>query len=501
MRPRHGQIGDGVWGKSVLKTAPRFYGALFVFGALAALAMAPLYFFMGILVGLSALFLLLRANRDRSAFWAGWWWAFGYFTFGLYWISFAMLVEPYTFAWMVPLAALALPAILSFYVAIALWCGARLSANYKAPLARSFFAFTLLLFLSEVARGHLLTGFPWNLFAYSFGFSDALMQGAALFGAYGLSFVAILFASSFALLLEKEARIFGAITLLTVCIFIYGALRLEDAGALQTQDLRIRIVQANIKQNLKWESAELRHNFEAHIQGSALPYEEKPDLIVWPETAVPYPLDDAVAARDSIAAVLPKGSFLLTGAPRISRDDAGEVTGLYNSLVAINDKGDIVAHYDKSHLVPFGEYVPLSNILPLKKIAAGMMDYSSGAGAETLAINSTIPAFSPLICYEVIFPGNIVNEENRPSWILNITNDGWYGKTAGPYQHLAAARMRAIEEGLPLIRAANTGISAVIDPYGRIVKQLPLGGLGILDSPLPMDIKKPPLYVSLLRLF
>jgi apolipoprotein N-acyltransferase len=207
--------------------------------------------------------------------------------------------------------------------------------------------------------------------------------------------------------------------------------------------------------------------------------------VLWPEAAVPFLIGRAAPARQAIAAVAPQGGYVLTGALR-ANPPPDPVVRLWNSIEAVNGRGQILAHYDKAHLVPFGEYVPtlFRELLPIKKITAGMIDLSAGPGPQTIALPG-LPAFAPIICYEAIFPGAVVDEERRPQWILNVTNDAWYGRTSGPYQHFAIARTRAVEEGLPLVRVANNGISGVIDPEGRVVARLDLDDIGYADLVLP----------------
>jgi len=205
--------------------------------------------------------------------------------------------------------------------------------------------------------------------------------------------------------------------------------------------------------------------------------------VIWPETAVPYYLSDSSELRVALSKLVPPDGLLISGALRRSVDSTNRPQ-LWNSLHALAPDASLVATYDKHHLVPFGEYVPLRNVLGLSKLVHGDVDYSSGPGPRTLLLPG-LPPMSPLICYEGIFPGDVIDSANRPEWLLNVTNDGWFGNTAGPYQHFQAARLRAIEEGLPLVRAANTGISAVVDAHGRIVGKLALGTEGVLDAALP----------------
>ena len=195
----------------------------------------------------------------------------------------------------------------------------------------------------------------------------------------------------------------------------------------------------------------------------------------------------------TIAAVAPRDGYVITGALR-ANPPPDPPTRIWNSIEAIDGAGAIRAHYDKAHLVPFGEYVPMGDVLPVKKITPGSIDLSAGPGPQTIAL-SGLPAFSPIICYEAIFPGAVVDDKARPAWILNVTNDAWYGRSSGPYQHFAIARTRAIEEGLPLVRVANNGISGVIDPAGRVVARTGLDSVGHADVALPPPAA-PTLYAA-----
>ena len=273
-----------------------------------------------------------------------------------------------------------------------------------------------------------------------------------------------------------------------------GAWRLSNAGSDTVEGVRLRIVQPNVRQADKWRRDLRDGHLLKTIDLSRAPGFEAATHIIWPETAIPFFIAEDHERRVILRAAIPPGGVLLAGAPRLSRN--GGETQIWNSLHAFAPTGGIVATYDKFHLVPFGEYMPLKSILPLEKITAGSSDFSRGPGLATLHLPG-LPPVSPLICYEGIFPGAVARRDDRPEWLLNVTNDAWFGISAGPHQHFAAIRFRAIEEGLPLVRAANNGISGVVDPYGRLVDFLPLGATGVIDADLPSALAKPPIYARM----
>jgi apolipoprotein N-acyltransferase len=285
---------------------------------------------------------------------------------------------------------------------------------------------------------------------------------------------------------------------LPVAVWAGGAVRLggaptyrPDATTAMVPGVRLRIVQANIPQRQKWQPELRIGHLRRHIALSRQPSEQPPTHVIWPETAVPFFLANDESIRAAAAVAAPRDGVLITGAPRRSggRDNAN----FWNAAHAISDDGRIVASYDKAHLVPFGEYVPLRGILPIDKLVPGQGDFSAGSGRQTITVPG-LPPVSPLICYEAIFPGAVARRDERPGWLLNLTNDAWFGTFAGPQQHFAIAATRAVEEGLPMVRAANTGISAVIDPYGRPVAMLGLGVEGVIDSGLPRALAAPTPY-------
>ena len=275
-------------------------------------------------------------------------------------------------------------------------------------------------------------------------------------------------------------------------IWLGGTIRLLVQNPVPVAGVELLIVQPNIPQELKWRGDTRKAALEKHMRMTLASKTDAISHVVWPETAVPYNLSQDSVLADWLSVAAPKNGLLITGAIR-SRDRAGSFQ-LWNSLHAVDSDGMLRLTYDKHHLVPFGEYMPLRGIMSFAKLTHGDMDFSSGPGNQTLEVPG-LPPVSPLICYEAIFPGRVISSEARPGWILNITNDGWFGNTAGPYQHLQAARLRAVEEGLPLVRAANTGISAVVDPLGRYVGRLSLGVEGVLHAPLPSAIGRTPYAV------
>ncbi|MBF0252047.1 MAG: apolipoprotein N-acyltransferase, partial [Alphaproteobacteria bacterium] len=280
-----------------------------------------------------------------------------------------------------------------------------------------------------------------------------------------------------------------------------GAARLSGADAAVVDGVRLRLVQPAIPQAQKW----VRDLRESHMLdqidlGLAPPGagDPAPTHVIWAETAAPFFIGDDSTWLRRVGAGTPAGGVTILGAPRLVTppDAPGAPYEIANALLAIDPNGAVLDHFDKFHLVPFGEYVPLADWLPLDKITPGTVPFTPGPGPRALDLPG-LPPVSPLICYEIIFPHAVVDAERRAQWILNLTNDGWYGKTAGPHQHFTAARLRAVEEGLPVARAAFTGISGMIDPYGRVTAQLGLGEKGFVDADLPRPAPNPGLYARL----
>ena len=467
-------------------------GLSFLLGAVGTLALPPADFLPILYLTFPLLVWMIGgAGNRRGAFWIGWWFGFGWFASSLYWIGNALLVYGERHAWLIPFAVLGLPAFLAIYTGL---------AGVIASIGRNHLERALWLAVGWAAfewlRGHLFTGFPWNLIGYSWSGSAALLQSAAFVGVYGVSFAAVLSASLLAALSlgDRKTRVgaASAAALILVLPWLVGAVRLSGAptlGAADETKVGMRIVQAAIPQQDKWRRDRRDPNFRLNLR---LSIENRPEWVkdvIWPENSATFFVDEEPAYRAAMARVTPLGGLLITGAPRRE----GPPLRIWNSVFAVDVHGDVVGHYDKSHLVPFGEYTPFRGYLPLEKVAQGAVDYSAGHGPVTLRLDG-LPPVSPLVCYEAIFPGAVVDRSDRPDWLLNLTNDAWYGVTAGPHQHLAITRVRAVEEGLPLVRAATTGISAVFDPYGREIGRIGLTRQGVLDFHLPRPIANPTPY-------
>lgn len=454
-------------------------------GMVCALGLPPLNLFAVLWFSLPLLLLLLSgASRPRQAFILGWLFGFGYFVIGLYWIAAALFVDIKQFFWLLPFTLAGLPAVLALYYGLATWWWHRCRLRGIVGVLH----LALLFGLAEYARGHLFTGFPWNLFGYVWADILPMAQSASLFGSYGLTLVTLIAACLPTTLIETpNRRALLANILALVCLAglaIWGSLRLAEQPTNYTMNNHVRLVQPNIAQQMKWDPKERERNFQTLLSLSGTPSNLPLTHIIWPETALTGFAAEDASRRAVLAAALPPDVLLLTGTVRRQPDSGGNRWDFFNSLVVLAPNGELVATYDKFHLVPFGEYVPLRGFAPVASLTSGMGAFTAGPGPQSLTVPG-LPALSALICYEVIFPGAVVAPEHRPHLLLNITNDGWYGNTAGPYQHLASARMRAIEEGLPLLRVANTGISAVVDAQGRVLQSLPLGSQGVLDTAVP----------------
>jgi apolipoprotein N-acyltransferase len=455
-------------------------------GAAAALALPPLYLFPLLILGLTGLVLMIEGERGPlSSLWTGWWWGFGHFLVAFYWVAEALLVDAARFGWMVPPIIGGLAAYMALFIALA----ALATRLLRLRGAAKVIAFAALWTAAEWLRGHLLSGFPWGLAGYALAFSDALDQYAALGGIWGLSLITVAVAAMPAVFFDGPRRAglwaCGGAVLVALLLFIGGTVRLAGGQAGVVPGVLLRIVQPAISQTLKWQPGMGEQNVALQRKITTdVPGWDKIRAAIWPETAVPFLVERDPRLRQWLGQGVPPGALLLTGALR-GEPVEGQVQRLFNSAEAIDHDGNLLASYDKFHLVPLGEYVPLRAVFPfLNKITPGDVDFTEGPGPRTLTLPGLPPA-GPLICYEVIFPGHVVDPDNRPQWLLNVTNDGWFGTSTGPYQHFVSARLRAVEEGLPLVRAANTGISGLIDPYGRVLEEIPLGQAGVRDVPLP----------------
>ncbi len=481
----------------------------FVAGAFSVLALPPIdlwpvmFFTFPVLV-----WLIDGAGSGRwggilAAASTGWWFGFGYFLAGLYWVGYAFLVDAETFGWLLPVAVAGLPAGLALFTALGCALARAMWTRGPVRILALAVAFTLV----EWLRGHVLTGFPWNTYGYALTGPLVLAQAASLFGIWGLTFLAVgIFASPATLAddsMDTRRRWLplAASVLVLVALGIFGAVRLAGNPTTFVTGVHLRLMQPNTPQDDKFNYSAKQKVMDHYVtlsERSTGPQSTgMSDVthLIWPEAAFPFFLTHEPDAMAQIADLLPEGAVLITGAVRPA-DDRPRTEQAYNSVYVIDHDGSILTLHDKVHLVPFGEYLPLQDLLEhiglqqLTKVAGG---YLSGDRHRSYNVPRA-PRMLPLVCYEVIFPGQAVPRDDRPGWVLNLTNDGWFGISSGPYQHFRQARVRMIEEGLPLVRAANTGISAVVDPLGRVIRSLPLGAEGVLDSALPQPVE-PTVYV------
>lgn len=483
----------------------------FVAGALGALALPPFDFAPAMAIPLTTAVWLIDGAAAAGGRWprlgpllsaagAGWWLGFGYFVAGLWWLGSAMLVEADEFAWAIPLAVLGLPALLAFFPAL----GFALSRLLWSPGPARVFALAAGLGASEWLRGHMFTGFPWNDIGMALAQAGPLGEGAALIGLHGLDLVAIVVFAAPATLIDRRPgtranAATGAAAALLAVLLLFGVARLATNPTDYVPGVKLRLMQPNLAQDAKF-----RPENGADILRRYLALSDRatsPDItgvadvthLIWPESAFPYVVTREPQALADITRAL-QGKVLITGAARLEGDGAGRRGRLYNAI-QVFENGHVLDFYDKAHLVPFGEYLPLEDWLRpfgVTQLVPGIWD--RGEGSRRLTAPG-LPLMSPLVCYEAIFPGDVAPTSargERPKLLLNLTNDGWFGRTPGPWQHFAQARLRAIEEGLPLIRVANTGISAIVDPYGRVLDSLPLGEEGVIDGRLPQAAPETP---------
>ncbi len=488
----------------------------FLAGAAGAAALPPLDVFPALFITMvTSIWLIdgcvhgaksngLRSLSLRHSAWAaaldGWFLGFGYFVAGLWWLGSAFLVEADKFAWAIPFAVAGLPAVLACFTGF----GFALARVVWSDGPGRIFALAFGLGATEWLRGYVATGFPWNSFGMALGGNVVLAQPAAYVGLYGLTILAVVIFAAPACFWDIGRNgkrnwgmgLFGLALLGLVAGG--GALRLSFATDDVVPGVKLRIMQPNLPQDAKFRADNkeeiLQHYLSLSDRATSPQTTGVADVthLIWPESAFPFILSRDAATLSRIGAFLGQSTLLVTGAARVEEHRAGRLIGemdisYFNSVQVLKPGGEIIATYDKAHLVPFGEYVPFNEVLEnfgvrhLVHIPGGFE-----AASTRRALNVPgLPPVSALVCYEAIFPGEAVPAGERPGLLLNLTNDGWFGATSGPYQHFAQARLRAIEEGLPLVRAANTGISAVVDSYGRVWRSLPLNVEDVLDAALP----------------
>lgn len=467
----------------------------FALGAISVAALPPYYIFPAAILAFSGLFYLLtKSNGLKHSFALGYWFGVAHFGMGFSWIANALLVDIVTFGWLYPITIIAAGMFFGLFSGLATF----LICKFPT-LTGKYLSFVALWGVSEWLRSFILTGFPWNLLGTILTFSPKMYQSASLIGTYGLSLLTILFCTAPVLIFSSQKihkiLAIAVIILLPTANYIYGTHRLNrHQETFKPNGIKIRLVQPSIPQELKWDRDILEQNFAQHIELSRQNGLNDIDLVIWGETASPFAPDMDNRHRQQLLTAVPEHGYLITGAVRVQISPYGHVIP-FNSMLAFNKQGDIVSHYDKSHLVPFGEYIPLREYLPswIKPITNTITNFQAGSGPRSISINN-IPAFTPLICYEIIFPSQVTDKQDRPEWLINLTNDGWYGDSSGPHQHLVSTVMRAVEEGLTTVRVANNGISAIITPLGEITAQMPLNYVGILDATLPQKLSVPTIY-------
>jgi apolipoprotein N-acyltransferase len=486
-------------------------------GALSVLAFAPFFLSPVLFLTLPVfVWLLDSAGSPRTAAASGWWFGFGYFVFGLFWIGEAFLVEADKFAWLLPFAVTILPAGLALFWGAAAGASRQLwSSGFERVLVLA-----VALSCAEWLRGNILTGLPWNILGYALTSPLVLMQSAGLFGIYGLTLLAVpIFAGPLVYLAGREDSAAVAIFPKAVAIAVVPLLAMSIYGVWQLSSpqnfvdgVKIRIVQPNVAQNEKWLPQYQRRIFDDHLllsQTNALGARD--DLadtthVIWPEAAMPFLPLETPQALAAIADVLPPKVTLISGALRrvtttngASQSDA-RTAEAFNSILAFNDTGQLTATYDKIHLVPFGEYLPFErflNAIGLGGLSFGRGAFTPGADPRRPMTIAGLPPALGLVCYEAIFPGDAAPpaDGTHAGIILNVTNDGWFGNSTGPRQHFHQTRVRAVEQGLPILRAANNGISGIIDGRGRVLGSIGMNERGIVDGRLP-EAASAPLYAN-----
>jgi apolipoprotein N-acyltransferase len=461
----------------------------FFLGCLTSLAMPPLGLaFVYLVTFPTFIWLSEGGRRTRDPFLIGFIFGMGFFLSTLYWICLAIFFDFARWWWLLPLPTLLLPVTLSLSPGIATLLAKHLSI--KSPSSYSVLLIACLS-LGDYLRGMLFTGFPWAVPGYTWMETLPVAQSLSWAGIYGLSLLTLCWAAIPAFLAEGRKTLALASTLSFLLCLSWGAYRLYSHDTEFHEKTVLRLVQTNIPQGEKWDRSMRDRNFLKYVSLSQEPAKTSAPIthLIWPETALTFDWEQSPLARRYLADMIKDGQLLLSGQLRIEGTGPEDVV-VRNSLVVVDHTATLLGRFDKTHLLPFGEYTPFKGWIAWSGVGssvAGVKDFTPGTGPYTVRIGD-YPAFSPLICYEVAFPGEVTDPHHRPDWLLNVGNDAWFGRSIGPYQHLTTAQARAVEQGLPMVRANGTGISAVIDSYGRILATTDLGVAANLDIHLPKPL-------------
>lgn len=471
---------DKMTGMKKLKSFLISRWTLFGYGLLSYFAFAPYFFFPILWLGLAVLAAKNNNATHKQSFLNAFLFGAGLGITGMNWLAYTMTLEGSDYTWLVPFIWIGFGLFFGLYYGLTAFL-----ASFNRPRYPRWLAFAGWFGLIEWVRGWAFSGFPWNVVGNTWNGILPMLQSVSIIGIYGLGIITVLiFTTPF---FGRKLKP----TLLALCalaiLYTFGAWRLYNNPKETVWGIRLRIVQPNIPCTLKWNPKHARENLSKLIRLSK-ENNNKITHIIWPESAFSFLINTDDQNRLQLMPSMRQGSVLITGAMRAVTRKPITVA---NSLVVLDDLTNIRAFYDKAHLVPFGEYTPLRGILPLEKFVPFESDIIAGPGPRTIPVNKALPA-APMVCYEAIFSGEVVDKSKRPAWLINVTNDGWYGMSAGPYHHFAMAQTRAVEEGLPLVRSANTGISAVVDGYGQIWSKLDLGEEGVLDANLPRALPPTP---------
>ena len=462
--------------KSKIRISPFFWHALA--GAFASLSLPPLFLFPAIFALSIPLLGYVKAQSWREATMIFLSAGIGWFLASTYWVSNSLIVKSSSNWFLMPLMAVALALILASFWSVAAACSWFFG---RCPLARLLW-FLAFFSLSEWGRGFIATGFPWNLTGSLFAVDLACLQAASVIGVYGLCVIAMMFAAVPAIWVIGHRRIAIIVVILPIIMMAGGAIRLAAVPESDPTVPIIRLVQPAIPQAEKWDQTKQQTHLNRLVNLSRQDG-LAPKLVIWPETAFAgFPNRNAELLKKTVSNALTSQATLITGIPRFG---TGRI--LLNSAIMLNHEGAIKGVYDKQHLVPFGEYMPFRKWLPFLSPIVGELDFTPGQN-NILMWQDGIGTMQLLICYEVIFSGKVITSAARPDLMVNLTNDAWFGVSAGPWQHLVQAQMRAVEEGVPLLRAANTGVTAGFDSYGRVLGLIPIGEKGVLDLAVPSAI-------------